>query len=1222
MSFEVGSSTTITGPEGWLQTKGSTQSPVPHSWRPASPMPLNGFSATSVTRQMPEPKPTAGLGASPASPGANRNAPASPAHPALPLGKVPPFPVPGELMMFEKQPQHDEMRRFLDLQRQVEYPLLQYIHKSKNKKDGFSPTAIRPVMLGTNFDEAKVWMIVLCDKRLIRRAKKYFKELAQTSVEILVTRSPWPVARVLAQLPISPGTDYIDEERPCGQPMTFFNPDTSVLRNVTLGGILRVCYPDGSAKFFGMTVAHAIDEVESKSPVSATSTSDYDVVASDSDTDNLSSTQSPSDDVSPTTTALSALDLRESEPRKQERISPWDSGSIMVPPITPANLMDAADEEIGEFYDWALVPVSGGANKTNTYSRSENGKMHERALKLPTSRTLQGLGGTQVILLSSEGPKAGRIGPLPARLQLHPGKAFIDTHMIKLNAPYTIAHGDSGSWVIDERTLEVYGHLIAVDALGDGYVVLLQDVITDMMQRLGAESIDFPQPEALQLKGVKVNDDPKARPEDNRTDSISGDGSKDSISSDGGKKGEQFSQNAKIRYIQQYRNAESGHLLDSKRMPGPSEQRPTGNNTLTGVVFDVIKTYMGTGLQAKTTRCTTSLYLHSAPIKHALQSVVQYYPRYNLGGNVISWPYVNLVHHYEELKGYANRCALKVESDSCLMNRNVPEHVGLLLEFLDREIMDAIRLEKERNDRQQYTFDLAWLALRPGATILWQGDSRSDSIPGVVSYVKGGTHESLGAPWTIKFWNLEYDGEYLGRVLHTVTIDRFEGEKEMPFEVVVESPSSTPSSVKLASRAITGGAYWEFARTRQYQSYCGHTAEFPFKEVKGNVMVDLKTYFSIAKKPGLMGTADCRGRSPGCGCEHCRKQAEHLTVPAMPMFEDYNYIKPNSRSRLTEHQYFLCPSEIWVYVFQTKTWAKVYISNLVKPNWREDVIDNLVMNEHRKNTLVSLTRRHIREDRRDQRKALAILLHGRSGVGKTFTAECLSSNAQRPLIVLTASDLVLANSYQSEQALIRNFGLARDWGAFVLIEEADMLLQRHHAAQNSLGAGLTRALELYNGVVFLTTNRVDMFDDAVLSWINVKLYFPGFSDEERDKVWDFVLSDLPQKYKQDRGKTLKISNNAFKFARGPEISSLRWHGREMKNALETAVGIAEDQADLNREEQVVLERHHLRAAVNLSAGFDDYLRALYLPDERPPLPSRFAMDSAMPSKGLPPPSKY
>jgi hypothetical protein len=51
--------------------------------------------------------------------------------------------------------------------------------------------------------------------------------------------------------------------------------------------------------------------------------------------------------------------------------------------------------------------------------------------------------------------------------------------------------GDSGSWVIHERhgIQEVIGHVVAIDGLGQVYIMPLGDTFGDMKKRLGASSI-------------------------------------------------------------------------------------------------------------------------------------------------------------------------------------------------------------------------------------------------------------------------------------------------------------------------------------------------------------------------------------------------------------------------------------------------------------------------------------------------------------------------------------------------------------------------------------------------------------------------------------------------------------------------------------------------------------------------------------------------------------
>jgi hypothetical protein len=55
-----------------------------------------------------------------------------------------------------------------------------------------------------------------------------------------------------------------------------------------------------------------------------------------------------------------------------------------------------------------------------------------------------------------------------------------------------IYEGEPGSWIVVQKTLEVYGHLVAPDALGYGYVIPLSETFRNIMQQLGAVSVNLP----------------------------------------------------------------------------------------------------------------------------------------------------------------------------------------------------------------------------------------------------------------------------------------------------------------------------------------------------------------------------------------------------------------------------------------------------------------------------------------------------------------------------------------------------------------------------------------------------------------------------------------------------------------------------------------------------------------------------------------------------------
>ena len=91
-----------------------------------------------------------------------------------------------------------------------------------------------------------------------------------------------------------------------------------------------------------------------------------------------------------------------------------------------------------------------------------------------------------------------------------------------------------------------------------------------------------------------------------------------------------------------------------------------------------------------------------------------------------------------------------------------------------------------------------------------------------------------------------------------------------------------------------------------------------------------------------------------------------------------------------------------------------------------------------------------------------------------------------------------------EQRLPRIFKRAARWKAVLLLDEADVLLEQRSAQdihRNALVCVFLRTLEYYQGMMFLTTNRVGQIDDAIASRIHFKLKYGKLNEEQRTNIW-------------------------------------------------------------------------------------------------------------------------
>jgi SpoVK/Ycf46/Vps4 family AAA+-type ATPase len=93
--------------------------------------------------------------------------------------------------------------------------------------------------------------------------------------------------------------------------------------------------------------------------------------------------------------------------------------------------------------------------------------------------------------------------------------------------------------------------------------------------------------------------------------------------------------------------------------------------------------------------------------------------------------------------------------------------------------------------------------------------------------------------------------------------------------------------------------------------------------------------------------------------------------------------------------------------------------------------------------------------------------------------------------------------------LDRIFKIAKRLNTVLLVDEADVFMEKrasYQGSHNRLVTVFLRKLEYYEGVLFLTTNRVMEFDEAVLSRIHLKIKYPELTQNARRNIWESFLS--------------------------------------------------------------------------------------------------------------------
>lgn len=273
-------------------------------------------------------------------------------------------------------------------------------------------------------------------------------------------------------------------------------------------------------------------------------------------------------------------------------------------------------------------------------------------------------------------------------------------------------------------------------------------------------------------------------------------------------------------------------------------------------------------------------------------------------------------------------------------------------------------------------------------------------------------------------------------------------------------------------------------------------------------------------------------------------------------------------------------------------------------------------------------------------KGLTLLLHGVPGVGKTATAEAVALEHRRPLFTLTPGDLG-TDSYDLTRDLRHYFRLASRWDCILLLDEADTFLSqrsKYDIERNALISGkkwpkvirkqtnrpclgfivFLQILEYYNGILFLTTNRVGHLDEAFQSRIHLTLYYPSLDQIQTEQIFKVNLQKLRDtdaiRRKCNGMPALQIDEEKIlDFARRPFVHATRssrhqlfaqWNGRQIRNAFYLASSLAyrsmaeefqssSDQGESDSElspSSVVLDNKQFQKVADTMQAFNEYFK--------------------------------
>ncbi|KAL7766991.1 hypothetical protein ACKLNR_004907 [Fusarium oxysporum f. sp. zingiberi] len=657
------------------------------------------------------------------------------------------------------------------------------------------------------------------------------------------------------------------------------------------------------------------------------------------------------------------------------------------------------------------------------------------------------------------------------------------------------------------------------------------------------------------------------------------------------------------------------------------------------------------------------LVVKSPFLAEGLSSLVQYYPSFHQmlnenkrGEMKIEEPFAVLFHHFDAIAAMADETTgatiCNAEDDS--KNRRTDlkvVHAQHLMEFLRPIYTESISACQKHlsNSVPRVAFDMVWYPFKPGTDVYVQvdGSTHAAVVMGVrradvsLSRVWGSGSDGW---WRVDLWQLETDGSRLQRGFISARINPYSGLRDLiNLPVCPVSIWDAHDGGERRERILSRAATFFKALQRgnllvDYKGPIKETAQYytgkvvidhrrgraesgldrslhqqvrdysdQFQEYEGILINNDRSFYTTQDS---LNRPQNPGVRPSNGNEAVvigdKSQIEFNDVPAYRSPEAIRAETGGSVvQQLTEHQLLLlCPDALG-YGLRRKRWILISLDYVQESVPSNESISNLIIAQDELKTIQALSNRQNSETRQwsadfieGKGSGQIILLHGPPGVGKTYTVEAISEWLHRPLLALTVADIGTVETLV-EGELMKWFDLAEAWNAVLLVDEADIFLERRQnrdLARNGLVSAFLRRMEYFKGLLFLTTNRVGQIDDAFISRVHVAIGYQALDKETRRKVWTGFFRKLVR----ERAGKVQIAPDAKEWVL-ETAGETNLNGRDIRNALQTAITLAEfeseEDPDYDAALVTVVTKAHFQKVLEMCNRFRSYVTSIRREDE-------------------------
>lgn len=215
------------------------------------------------------------------------------------------------------------------------------------------------------------------------------------------------------------------------------------------------------------------------------------------------------------------------------------------------------------------------------------------------------------------------------------------------------------------------------------------------------------------------------------------------------------------------------------------------------------------------------------------------------------------------------------------------------------------------------------------------------------------------------------------------------------------------------------------------------------------------------------------------------------------------------RIKVPTHPYILC------YDITKYRDCLVHVDNLEKYEYDTSIKDKLVLPSEVSTLLDILIEQEddLMEDIvKGKTGGIIVIATGAAGLGKTLTAEVYSEVMEKPLYVVQSSQLGIKIE-DLEKNLANILDRASRWNAILMIDEADTYIHERgeDVVQNCIVGVFLRLLEYYKGVLFMTSNRANVIDDAIMSRCTAHIEYEYPPKDDLIKIWKILSNQFGAK---------------------------------------------------------------------------------------------------------------